>query len=331
MTSFGRVTGSSGILKASIGLTDTSIDERLFALLFSLGLIGAGFIAWCWDIFSKSLDDWEDLPWQILIPSGILVGIGTSAGNGCTSGHGICGISSMRIRSIIATCIFIATGMITAVLVNTKSYTGPTFENYLALGDAGILAAVCLFVITLLLYISSNMAAKSKEHASGSHDHVRTFRMLSEVLMGLCFGFGLVISNMTRPAATISFLDPQKWNPALVFIMGSAIAVAGTSFYVIGLLNGKGSPFLGTGFKLAVRDQIDTKLVVGAALFGVGWGMSGACPAPAIANLFNFSAGPKPVIYLVCVVAGMFSENNVSSYMEKEKKISNEIVLQSTD
>ncbi len=100
---------------------------------------------------------------------------------------------------------------------------------------------------------------------------------------GLIFGLGLVISGMANPAKVLNFLDVAgSWDPSLAFVMLGAIAVTATGYRFV-LRRPK--PLLDSGFHLPVRTEIDWPLVVGSAIFGLGWGLFGFCPGPAITSL----------------------------------------------
>jgi uncharacterized membrane protein YedE/YeeE len=103
------------------------------------------------------------------------------------------------------------------------------------------------------------------------------------LVTGLIFGFGLAISGMTHTEIVLGFLDVAgQWNPSLLFVLGGAVSVTVASFYFIRKL---AKPVLADAFIITEASKIDRPLVVGSALFGVGWGMSGYCPGPAIALL----------------------------------------------
>lgn len=100
---------------------------------------------------------------------------------------------------------------------------------------------------------------------------------------GLIFGIGLVISGMANPAKVLNFLDVAgSWDPSLAFVMLGAIAVTATGYRFV-LRRPK--PLLDPGFHLPVRSEIDRPLVIGSAIFGLGWGLFGFCPGPAITSL----------------------------------------------
>jgi uncharacterized membrane protein YedE/YeeE len=108
-------------------------------------------------------------------------------------------------------------------------------------------------------------------------------RILSCLLSGALFGLGLAIAGMTDPAKVQNFLDVAgTWDPSLAFVMGAAVGLAFLGFR---LVLRRPAPFWGSRFHLPTWTQVDRRLVLGAALFGVGWGLTGYCPGPALATL----------------------------------------------
>lgn len=102
---------------------------------------------------------------------------------------------------------------------------------------------------------------------------------------GLLFGLGLAVSGMMNPAKVAGFLDLfGQWDPSLAFVMGGAIPVFGGGIYVWRKRTG-GKGWFGTELPSGGSDPVTVRLIVGAALFGVGWGLAGFCPGPAIASL----------------------------------------------
>jgi uncharacterized membrane protein YedE/YeeE len=123
---------------------------------------------------------------------------------------------------------------------------------------------------------------------------------LTSLFAGVLFGAGLVISGMADPAIVLAFLGwGAGWNPALLFVMGGALAITVPGFAG---MRRRGRPFLTDRFAQPVTNTIDRRLVLGALLFGLGWGLSGFCPGPAIV-----SAGllqPAAWIFLPAMLAG---------------------------
>ena len=126
---------------------------------------------------------------------------------------------------------------------------------------------------------------------------------LSEFLIGLLFGFGLILSGMTDPGKVVGFLDPLgNWDPSLAFVMGGAILVGVVAF---GMAKKRTSSFLGSAMRLPTSQDINQRLVLGSLLFGAGWGLAGFCPGPALISL---GAGQdKAVVFVIAMVLGMLA------------------------
>lgn len=128
-------------------------------------------------------------------------------------------------------------------------------------------------------------------------------RALSSLVVGVLFAAGLVLGGMTQPAKVIGFLDfAGQWDPSLALVMGGALLVHGVSYR---LIRRRASPLLETRFHLPTRQDIDRRLVLGAAIFGVGWGLGGYCPGPGLASL---TTGPRPLVFVLGMLAGMYVE-----------------------
>jgi uncharacterized membrane protein YedE/YeeE len=126
-------------------------------------------------------------------------------------------------------------------------------------------------------------------------------RTLVALFAGALFGLGLAVSGMMNPAKVIGFLDfAGGWDPTLAFVMGGALLVSIPAFR---LILGRQRPVLAGGFELPTSSALDARLLGGAALFGVGWGLSGFCPGPAVAALVT---GLAPVFaFVAAMMAGM--------------------------
>ena len=124
---------------------------------------------------------------------------------------------------------------------------------------------------------------------------------LSEFLVGLLFGLGLLLSGMTDPGKVLGFLDLfGNWDPSLALVMGGAI---GVGVFAFTLAKKRTVSFLGGVMRMPTSSQIDRRLIVGALLFGAGWGLAGFCPGPALVSL---AAGqPKAAVFVAFMVVGM--------------------------
>lgn len=122
---------------------------------------------------------------------------------------------------------------------------------------------------------------------------------------GLLFGAGLTISEMVNPEKILSFLDIfGAWDPALILVMLGALIITIPGFQ---LIRRKEQPFFALKYLLPDKTVIDKKLVMGAALFGVGWGMVGLCPGPALTGLVTLET--DIIIFLLAMLAGMLAFN----------------------
>ena len=120
---------------------------------------------------------------------------------------------------------------------------------------------------------------------------------------GLVFGIGLIVSQMASPAKVLGFLDlAGQWDPSLAFVMGGAVAVAVIGFALAGR---RRTTLLGTPYFLPTAGMIDRRLVGGALLFGVGWGLGGFCPGPAFVALG--AAQAKAWVFVAAMLAGMLA------------------------
>src|SRR5262249_41815489 len=134
-------------------------------------------------------------------------------------------------------------------------------------------------------------------------------QLLAARAAGAVFGLGLALSDMVNPARVVGFLDVAgKWDPTLLFVMGGALAVAIPGFRWIPK---RPRPQFAGAFSLPTKTDLEPRLIVGAAIFGVGWGLSGLCPGPAVTDLVTLSA---PVAaFLVAMLAGAFTYDRWAS------------------
>jgi uncharacterized membrane protein YedE/YeeE len=121
------------------------------------------------------------------------------------------------------------------------------------------------------------------------------------LLAGLLFGTGLVISGMINPAKVVAFLDVAgAWDPSLAFVMLGAVLVTAVGYRLSFL---RARPLFDDVFRLPTRTDLDASLLIGAALFGIGWGLGGYCPGPALAGLGL--GHPETFTFVAAMLAGM--------------------------
>lgn len=144
----------------------------------------------------------------------------------------------------------------------------------------------------MLLVLPENVSKNTTESAMNT---------LFSFIAGLVFGLGLLLSGMTNPAKVLGFLDlTGAWDPSLALVMAGAIAVALAAFM---LAKRRQTTWLGLPMLLPVATHIDRRLVIGSVLFGVGWGLAGICPGPAL--VLVVAGGTKGLIFFAAMLVGM--------------------------
>jgi uncharacterized protein len=130
---------------------------------------------------------------------------------------------------------------------------------------------------------------------------------MSDILVGLTagliFGLGLCLSGLADPALVLGFLDVAgAWNPTLLFVMGAGLIVTLIGYR---LVFGRGRPLFSPRFNLPTSTAIDSPLISGAVIFGIGWGLAGYCPGPAVVSLA--SGRPGVFVFVAAMVTGMIA------------------------
>lgn len=136
---------------------------------------------------------------------------------------------------------------------------------------------------------------------------------VTALLAGLVFGIGLLVSGMANPAKVLGFLDlAGQWDPSLALVMGGAVAVGFVAFL---FASKRTVSLIGLEMKLPTAGRIDRRLLVGSAIFGIGWGIAGFCPGPALVALGMGEA--KAVAFMVAMLLGM----GLFELMERRKTV----------
>ena len=126
--------------------------------------------------------------------------------------------------------------------------------------------------------------------------------LIISLISGLLFGIGLTISQMLDPNKVLNFLDVTgNWDPSLALVIGSALTVFSLGYFL--LVKPRENPFLKQHFQLPNNNNIDKPLLLGASIFGLGWGLVGICPGPALANLSG--GDPKMIAFIAIMLIGM--------------------------
>lgn len=133
-------------------------------------------------------------------------------------------------------------------------------------------------------------------------------------LAGVLFGVGLLLSGMTQPARVLGFLDPfSGWDPTLAFVMGSGLAVYALAYRALR----KQRPWFDVQSYIPTRRDIDLPLVLGAAVFGVGWGLAGLCPGPALVSAGSF--GQTALVFVAAMLSGMLIARRIDPYLVRAR------------
>lgn len=251
---------------------------------------------------------------QVAIPStlaysvaGLLVGFGTRLGNGCTSGHGVCGLGRESPRSFAAVLVFMATGIATAIVTSPSApwasgtaifRTDKVTPNisWLGYGATGILWIGLLAMPKLIKNKKISISDEDKQKVVGGS------------LAGVIFGAGLAISGMVLPSKLNLFLNMSGvsegwWDPTLVVVLGSAVPVSFLAYQLVPNFGHKlfgqkavlKHPLKTAAFHIPTNRKIDRNLLLGEAIFGVGWAIGSLCPGPA---LYHVAVGNPMVIFL---------------------------------
>ncbi|KAI0029379.1 hypothetical protein K488DRAFT_11651, partial [Vararia minispora EC-137] len=273
----GRIFGISGFLHRAVKGSEESI-------LSVAGLVLGGFIAGQLEGAAPPVTG-HGLDRTIL--AGLLVGLGTKLANGCTSGHMLCGLSRLSVRSLAATVTFFTTGAVTTrVLYGSQPYASSVAEyTYLSRTDALLLAgsafALALSWMAPMLWpvrcwptiriCSSYCAPLSPRRSPKMRQKSWKFIFFTAI----SFALSLRVSKLVDPYRVIKFLllpSHPAFDPALLSLATGAIPLLMAQYRL-------------SQVKINIVGLVDAKLLIGAALFGIGWGIEGICPGPGLVNL----------------------------------------------
>ncbi len=131
---------------------------------------------------------------------------------------------------------------------------------------------------------------------------------ITAYISGLLFGLGLIVTQMVNPQKVLNFLNVSgNWDASLLFVMAAGVTVFSLGYFTI--IKPRDKPVLADTFFIPIRTFIDSKLIIGAILFGIGWGITGICPGPAVTNILTFN--PKIAIFILFMLIGMFFAKKV--------------------
>lgn len=219
--------------------------------------------------------------------SGIMTGLGTKLGSGCTTGHGICGMARLSKRSLSAVLSFMSTAIATTVITSSSPYFAflrnpvPTTPDYV---PSWVPFTLTVLVATTALYGARSVKALTPQQAN---------KRIPIAISAVVAAAGLTRSSMVYPEAVRSFLNVQgiptgTWNPTLMMVMMGGLLVSTMAYQLIpnhAFLRScpkLAQPLSGGSFGVPTLTVIDAKLLLGAATFGIGWGVTGVCPGSAL-------------------------------------------------
>ena len=292
----GKITGISGscfrVVKG---------DSFYYNLSFLLGMVFVSSTAKVFYsgsfVFENTSSYIIDLSFLGFVISGFLVGFGTKLANGCTSGHGVCGLPRLSKRSIVAVITFCAFGFVFATIRYHCPFLYRDFlSEYIPMMDYPIVFFVA-FAGSIGGYIALLIILGSKKKWEEVRDITIAFAV------GFLFGYGLLQSGMNCRHKVINFLAVcSHWDITLLFVLCSAVGINLITFNLI--LKYKSSPFFSSSYDLPSSTKVTVKLIIGAAIFGIGWGFAGICPGPAV--LSSFAYLPHTLAFICMMSLGQF-------------------------
>lgn len=287
----GRITGISGFVENSLITTDS--EESAWPVSYLAGLISSGVLLS--SVYPEAFGDGVDsrISCTYLIVAGTLTGFGTRLGSGCTSGHGLCGLARFSLRSLVAVCTFMTTGALSSYLSRDTLLRDSIYlasgvpRNFNALPMVAFFSGLAIFFKrkSIFSFLSSKRSLFSC-----------VFDNLVSYSSGILFGISLGISGMCDPSRVLHFLDfsgSSGWDYTLMGVMGGGVLVNMIGFNALkcsGLVSPYGTKVnkfcecIHTGSDPA-NTVINWKLVLGSALFGLGWGLAGVCPGPGLVSM----------------------------------------------
>ena len=240
---------------------------------------------------------------------GFCVGLGTKLGNGCTSGHGVCGLARFSPRSFASVMTFLVSGILTTTFISSPNTPWAASTAFLRQEGSDmstntvLSSTILLFSVgmALLSSVASDDGTKSQQGESNVLPNQR--KSYGAAISGAMFAIGLAISGMSKTSKVQGFLDlnplfrsnvTASYDPTLLTVLGSAVPVSALG-YLWQRYRMKHTTWCGTDWScIPNRTDIDAPLLLGSVLFGVGWGLVGLCPGPGV---WSAGAGAVDVIY----------------------------------
>jgi uncharacterized protein len=257
---------------------------------------------------------------------GLCVGLGTKFANGCTSGHGVCGLGRFSVRSLASVVTFLLTGIGTATCLASPYTPWSSYTAFLRVANEtamttvvstnSLLKSIVLALSTGAAILSITQDGNLIRSSSSSPDSVQSSssttsvpdqahqnKIYGAIVSGALFAIGLGISGMSQTNKVKSFLDINPllgsvnlslYDPTLLTVLGAAVPISAIGYIYQKYYSKKSqSTFCGADWScIPNRTDIDSKLIGGSMLFGIGWGLVGLCPGPA---LWSVAAGVTPI------------------------------------
>ena len=290
-----RIAGNSGLLK-TIVLGTVKVKEDAPKLLYMAGLIIAGIV------FRFALPEAFDAPLMPTFASfgwGTVTGVGVTLSNGCTSGHGLCGLSRYSLRSLVAVPTFV----LFAILASTVS-------SFIRLGGTTVVLpappvpmqtrTLHVFLVILGVLAASIVALVLLTRPSSAGEDGKR-QALAGLWCGLASGAGLTIGGMVRPSVVTMALSPVRVDFSLWVLFMTALCTTFVVYRVAHRVYGVAEACA----KAPKRGDIDMKLISGAVLFGIGWGASGFCPGPLVVLVASNPSDLNALLNLLGMIVGI--------------------------
>ena len=304
----GKITGISGTLFRTITLGDLSYNLCFLSGMLLIPSLIRGFTkkSFYGRMLEEPIKYTDSLSIIGFLISGFLVGFGTKMANGCTSGHGVCGLPRLSKRSFAAVGTFLLFGIVFATLRYYVKFLETDFILSKKRKDSIILSEITTKIISIIFFCLSIIIILLIFYFDILKKKIYDFKeILIPFFVGVLFSLGLMESGMAQRHRVLLFLSICKnWDPTLMCVLGAAVGLNLITFNL--MLKKMEKPIFHKKFQLPDKTEIDRKLIVGAAIFGIGWGFGGICPGPGFLCFFIYL--PQSITFMVMLSLGQFLE-----------------------
>ena len=312
----GKITGISGTLFRTITLGDFGYNICFLSGMILIPSLFRGFTKK--SFYNRILE--EPIPYTDSLSiigffiSGFLVGFGTKMANGCTSGHGVCGLPRLSKRSFAAVSTFLVFGFGLGTLRYYVTFLENDFildkkrkDEIIIPDNITKIISIIFFCLSIIVFILVMIFKVIK-------DKTYEFKeILISFLIGALFSFGLIESGMAKRHLVILFLSIGKdWDATLICVLGAAVGLNLITFNLI--LKKMEKPIFHSKFQLPDKTEIDAKLLIGATIFGIGWGWGGICPGPGVLCFYLYM--PQTIVFMFMVICGQLIESKIDKKIE---------------